>query len=312
MISVIVPTNRVGGLDVLVEGLRLQTYRDFELIVVDCLWNRRADAVAEKLENQPFRVLHVPPRENLFPTSCYQRCVNTGLVHARGEIVYFTCDYTFILPDCLERHASFHAQNPGPAALVGPFSQLEHPAVHKGFPGKFGPEWNQKWPSEEARAAGMNQYAKDYLSALEAQKLDAFMWSAYQSEFSEHHIADLGVMNVSSYISLPSGPSIPGVCNLKNDSFKLESLLTINGFDEDFDGAHFCQDYEMAERAGASGVKFNLDRDALVFILDMHDYMTIRASERSERANFKLFQQKQGKIVAANPSFNLREMRTNQ
>lgn len=158
----------------------------------------------------------------------------------------------------------------------------------------------------------MNRYARNYLDALKARKLNAFMWSAYKSKFNEVHIADLAVKNVSSYVSLPSGPSIPGICNLKNDSFKLESLLAINGFDEDFDGAHFCQDYEMAERAGASGVRFNHDREALVFILDMHDYMTIRASERGERANINLFQQKQGKNVVANPGFSLREMKANQ
>ena len=63
-ISVIVPTNRIGGLDILFESLKRQSFQDFELILADAIYQYRKNIVAETVRQYGFPVKHIEPSEN--------------------------------------------------------------------------------------------------------------------------------------------------------------------------------------------------------------------------------------------------------
>lgn len=72
-----------------IEFLNEQTFKDFELVVVDGLWHERRNEVAALKANFP--VLHGPPRQSciwvqkkMVAISCYR---NTGIVNTSGELI---------------------------------------------------------------------------------------------------------------------------------------------------------------------------------------------------------------------------------
>jgi GT2 family glycosyltransferase len=95
-VSVVIPTyNRVGGLQDVLNGLRRQTMRSFEVVVVN---GPSTDATAEYLDflGDAVRVLENPER-NL------SRSRNLGIAAAAGELVAFLDDDTIPDPRWLEQ-----------------------------------------------------------------------------------------------------------------------------------------------------------------------------------------------------------------
>lgn len=88
------------------EDLARQTmpFGDFELVLVDGLQRYRPEVL--ELHGYPFRVLHVPPKDS--PMVRDGRCSicaykNTGLAHARGQLVITADDACRMPPNYLER-----------------------------------------------------------------------------------------------------------------------------------------------------------------------------------------------------------------
>ena len=127
-VSVIVPTNRVGGLDLVFDSLRDQTFQDFELIISDGIYQHRKDVVAERARGVQYK--HVEPFDNPFPLNSYCRTVNTALAHADCELVVLLSDYTWVYPDCLSKHVEFHRSH-DKVAVSSPHRYLMLPPVHE-------------------------------------------------------------------------------------------------------------------------------------------------------------------------------------
>lgn len=90
--SVIVPTKR-GNLDVLIDALNNQEYRDFEVIIIDAGENRE-----ESLQKKcTFPVVYIND-----PSAGAVRARNIGIAHATGRIIAFTDDDCRPDPEWLE------------------------------------------------------------------------------------------------------------------------------------------------------------------------------------------------------------------
>lgn len=81
-------------LDKIIENLQRQTFRDFELIIVDLCYDHRMEYLdlAEKVD---FPLLHIPDKDSIFrDLSMIRICSarNTGLFYARGRNVIFSDD----------------------------------------------------------------------------------------------------------------------------------------------------------------------------------------------------------------------------
>ena len=291
-ISVIVTTNRIGGLDVLFESLRNQSYQNFELVLVDAIYSKRKDLVAEKAKQYNFIVKHIEPNKNTFPISNYCTSMNTGLCAAEGELVYFTCDYAYLDKDTLLTHAEFHSNNSVNYALMLPVSYygLDKDVISDKFPKdrQYGQlrtdsKYNLLVATEKEYVDAHDLWTDSYVNDLKSDLLDDILWSTFKQPFNKY-------TNVESYSDFnPANTNLDtrygdttnlvlqDMCCLKNDSFKLKFLLDANGFDETFDGTHGFQDTGLARRLHTlhSGM-FNAANKGGVKVLNIRYYLEPR------------------------------------
>lgn len=256
-ISVIVPTYRPGGLDVLFAGLQHQIFKDFELILVDMIAKYRRHLIQDMLScvDWNFNIKYVEPFDNTFPFASYAHMFNTGLSYAEGELVFITGDYIWLPPDCLQKHSDFHIQNSN-CACMAPHTYFELPEL-KNLPKWQSPEF------QDAKTPTRGSIKFTYYDDLERGAYDHVMWSLFKEpllsdprgkyEFSkEYEHVDLKYSMPSQWLGFEH-------VHFKNESFPLEAALDINGCDEDFNGSHSFQDTEFAERLSRHGLKWYHD-----------------------------------------------------
>jgi len=315
MISILVPTNRVGGLDVLFSGLANQTHKDFELVLIDDLRAFRGHLVHEYAREYGFECQHVGPYQvpqlecGMYEPGHYQRALNTGLAHARGDVCLVLCDYTYLAPDCLAAHAAFHAEN-RTRVLMGQVNCVDvKPLMHPGFPERYGwfamghdpaqhvdathaPSY-QPWMSGASRLGLMRDWLAAYVRDLDNGTLDRFMWSVFDVPVRP----DLDVKQYRVWQEgrgqLEPGPNHHQACYLKNDSIRTDSLLAIRGWDEEMDGCHGHQDSELAGRLEKKlSMEFWMDHSALAYMFDPHGIAIIRGMRKSEGHNLATYNAK--------------------
>lgn len=299
MISVIVPTNRVGGLDVLFAGLAQQTYHDFELLLVDNLGAHRKT----KGTYSSFTFRKVWPRNNPFPATAYSRSVNTGLEHARGETVVLLCDYSFLQKDCLATHAELQKNRPGPIHLDYDYCEL--PRLHPYFPG-----YHQAGVPEAEVEAATNAATDRYVADLEAGKLDMFMWSIFAEPFTSPEGLEI------TYRHRPCATRKKGDWNwmsCKNESLPTELFLELNGFDEAYDESHCYQDLEFSYRLRERGVEWQNGppETGLVTVVNPRPVLNVKRLGKPIAHNKRMCEltRAAGLRLPVNPEWSLRERR---
>jgi glycosyltransferase involved in cell wall biosynthesis len=239
-ISIVFPTMRIGGLDVVFSSLANQTFNDFELIFADNLYEYRKDIVKEYAKLFPsIKYKHVAPIKNIFPTHAYCHTINSAIAHASGEVILFTLDYRYFPPDCLQKHAAFHKSH---AENVGYAPASKFLATQKLKPGL---------PSY-----GFNAGYDDYILDLKAGKLQNYMWSIFEDEFGvvDHNPSswpelDRTVVGYDPKLDMGPGTEVsPMLIFMHAESVKTKLVLQANGMNEALDGAHSHQDIEFAHR----------------------------------------------------------------
>lgn len=247
-ISVVCPTNRIGGLDLLFESLEQQTHKDFELVLVDMLHKYRSERVAHEASERTFPITHIPPRDNPFPDVAYCAAMNTGIAHARGDTLVFLCDYSWLAPDCLATHAIVQSLQPGPVHLDYDYCDL--PPLKVGFPG-----YHQDGigGSDEGFVEALNATTDRYVADLKSGRLDRYMWSLFAQFPSAERIRELPVHHKHR----PCATRKDGDwnwCSFKNESFPTELFLKMNGLNELLDASHCYQDQEFSYRLRSLGI----------------------------------------------------------
>lgn len=133
-ISVLYVTKRMGGFDLLFSNLERQTFRDFELIIVDELYEWRRAPFSYHLTYVPvdFSVVHLPVigyGDGRQTTIC--RAHNIGYAACRGELVVLLQDYIWILPDGLERFWNAYHATQERMLITGHSTRVEgHPIAN--------------------------------------------------------------------------------------------------------------------------------------------------------------------------------------
>jgi glycosyltransferase involved in cell wall biosynthesis len=115
-ISVITVTYRgIERLQTQADALAAQTFRDFEWVIVDDHYAWHKETVAGFQIEVP--IVHIPPRE-VKPHQAWSSAMNTALLHANGELLYFMADSIILAdPKVLERFAYIYAKY-GPDVLI--------------------------------------------------------------------------------------------------------------------------------------------------------------------------------------------------
>ncbi len=304
MISVIVPTNRIGGMDLLFGSLERQTFKDFEVIVVDGLrhWRGLFDYLAGRNNPGKGAVAHVAPRDNPFPRVSYCQSVNSGIANALGETCVLFCDYTFAAPDCLATHAACQAAHAGPTHLDYNYSAL--PALKDGlsFYGQRTP------PDSPAYLAELNETTDRYVADLESGKLDPFMWSIFAEPQTQEMIDALEVTHRHRPCATREADDW-NWCSLKNESFPTELLLEMNGLNEALDESHCYQDQEFSYRLRARGIKWTNGpiETGMCTIVNPREVLNVKRLSKPIEHNMRLATGTPAERV--NPGWSLRDWR---
>lgn len=107
--SVVIPTyNRADLLPEAVQSVLKQTFRDFEVIVVDNCSTDNTPEVMKQFE-QNGQVRYIRNEQNM--ERAYSR--NVGFRNAKGEFLTLLDSDDILYPNCLEDAAAFAEQNPG-------------------------------------------------------------------------------------------------------------------------------------------------------------------------------------------------------
>lgn len=112
-ISIILPTKRYGGLNITFDGLGRQTYRDFEVIIIDDTPEDRSGECQRYADLYNLKVKCLRGKPNYWRSNrliCNAR--NTGLIHAEGELIVFMDDYIWVPPTFLQRHYETYKNTP--------------------------------------------------------------------------------------------------------------------------------------------------------------------------------------------------------
>lgn len=253
-ISIVVPTMRPGGLDILLKSLSKQTFKNFELIICDGIYKYRKDLISKIKDNYDFTIKHIEPTKNVFPISCASNAYNSGFINAEADIVLMITDYSYLPEDCVEKHVKFHKENPQEnIGYMCPHQYKSLPELNKDFPTYQNPEYQK------------------LVDDLDSGKFDSMMFSIFKDDFDiDPESLPLDSMgNADTKLFMPYGEGDQNSFNGKNESVKMEAILKINGWSEECDGTHSVQDNLFSDMLVKKlGLKWIVDATNKLYIIN--------------------------------------------
>lgn len=315
-ISVCLVTVRPGGLDVLLAGLKRQTFDDFEVVLVDALYERRIELVGDLFHTAKIPIIHTPPRQRVFPIDAVPQYRNTAIAKARGHLLLWLVDFSFVPAGCLAEHWGVWEHTRGEVAGMGAHVYVYPPSVSYELPDyapcrMFAP--NQAGGityeySEEATQA----YAYDVAGGF----YDKHMYSIFEvpleaPEQVEGLKLDPYFFQADPKLNGAVGGKLGGTFfHAKNEGVPRSLCVASNGFEEGYTG-HLYDDTDFGYRAEHAGLKWMLlDPSANVKIVNPRHFfphLVRLASTEEHRAVFDKRRVDSRHVRATNP-FSLEEL----
>lgn len=205
--------------------LRSQTYRDFELVLVDALWETRSDWF--ETHPQPFPVKHVPSRPNYWQERGRVGLgaqINRGFIWADGKYVWMGAENNLYPPHHLKLVSDIFRSGKVPVAWYGMADRFDRSKPLGACPGVD---------------FDLEGFTRDDIGEMD-HRASRFLGSA--PAISDcHHEWYYG------YSGIP-----------------LSVALAVNGFDELMDGIKSLQDCDMGSRIMRAGCQLQMHRDLYV------------------------------------------------
>lgn len=101
-VSLVQITNKPGGIDILRDNLRRQTFKDFEVVLIDELYDWREREVKDYLKEFNLKYVYTVPKDNNDVWN-FSKSMNAGLDVCAGEIIVSLQDYIWIPANGIER-----------------------------------------------------------------------------------------------------------------------------------------------------------------------------------------------------------------
>lgn len=258
-ISCILPTARddypiIGLKDTYVleptfKSLDLQTFRDFELIIVDALYPEKWNWIEDK-HGFPVKYIPIHPNHRFWIDRkrwgvCGQ--LNTALLYCEGELVVRLDDCCEFTDDYLQRFWDGYLKGTWPMAM--------HIRFLEGKPARLNKEYIEKG------------YEANYSINFEEDRIGTL-----KKIYGED-----GLVRDSRYpiVKARGGKMIgPPDWFYGYSSMSLEAALKVNGFNELFDGDKGQEDQEMGLRLSMAGYKNLFSLDVNHQIIE-HEHMPI-------------------------------------
>lgn len=263
--SIILPTARdnyaILGLEKIptltptIESLKTQTFKDFELIVVDALYEDRPKLFQGDLFNAsdlPFAVSHIPLENNSVFNHGYWRdqarwsvcgALNSGIIHAKGELLVRIDDCSEFGHDFLQRFWDGYRNGYFPMAM--------HIRYIGGVPALYNSNYIERMLKEGETHSNMDTLRKVYAEN------DLVRDTRYR------FVKDKGGAMIAPHNWYYGYSSVP-----------LKAALKINGYDELFDGDKSLEDVDFGSRLEMAGYKNKLHLDINHQVIE-HEHMPI-------------------------------------
>ena len=127
-VSVLYISNRFGGLDILKSSLDRQTFKDFELVFIDGLYDKRKHEVAEYFKESNYPVRHLPePKKPEGAIMALTFAINEGFRNCSGELLVLLQDFIYVPSTGIEKYFKIHQEKPK-AFITGISHQYYYPS----------------------------------------------------------------------------------------------------------------------------------------------------------------------------------------
>jgi len=271
-ISVLTIIYRPGYIDSMTEALRNQTFKDFEWILVDDLWEQRKEILKGYVDGS-LNLKHIPPREiKPYATTCL--ALNTGIIHAEGELIYLLADYMYPHPRALERHWEVYSKY-GPRVLIsGPLIDAIVASGRSVWDGA--PFENIAIKNDEGNIITYPEPTppisfplKDNFEEPTPENLISIFKETFKPAWPKTFPPDWRLGHISK-VSIDKNlfeNDNPDWFWGRNDSAPLEALLDVNGFNETFDGRRGGADADLGARLRKYGCRLLVDREVPCYML---------------------------------------------
>jgi hypothetical protein len=205
--------------------LAKQTFQDFELVLVDALWETRPDWFRDR--PQPFPVKHVPSRPNYWQERGRVGVVsqiNRGFIWADGKYVWMGAENNLYPPHFLKLASDTFRSGKLPVAWYGMADRFDRSKALGACPDV---------------SFDLEGFTRDDLGEMD-HRASRFLGSAPITSPCHHEW-------YYGYSGIP-----------------LTTALAVNGFDELMDGIKSLQDCDMGSRIVRAGCQLQMHRDLYV------------------------------------------------
>ena len=312
----------------MLDSLEKQTFRDFEYVICDALYDERKDEVEKLFKDYSFPIVYVKDKpwfhsdEEKFGTRPgLSSARNTGVMYSQGRLIVWHDDNSWLPPDWLSRHVKvFEAGFDGMAGMShGTYSSEALQEYRERYDEVGHLNWVPK--QQEDKRCGPCQVANKPCPHIEKKGERTFI-KDYREDYSGNVILvpDFDSGKNVEYNILPVG-WLYGT----NMSIRTEYILKINGFPEEFCGQMGSEDSFTTVCLQRAGAKLLLDKNCYVIhvsdehhkgmntIFDFTNNELLLMDGKMHFSNEKFVQNllfKEKARFRNNPQFNLREMRT--
>lgn len=317
-ISVVVITARPGGIDVLLRGLVKQQFdrNDFEVVLVDALYHRRREVVADAFSAAKIHLVHIPTRERIFPVDACPQARNAAIAKAHGELLLWTVDYTYLPENNLAEHWGVYEYFNKERTGMGAHKYLQLPSIAYEVP-KYAPVKMFTPNSELGVTYGYNESAsKAFITDLVTGFYDPYMYSIFAEPFGTQEVIELRedpeFFQVDPKLHGKIGATISGnFFHGKNETTTRDLAIAVNGFDESYTG-HLYDDTDFGHRLEHAGAKWILlDTSICAEIVNprhLFPHLIRRAALEAHRERYDARRSDSSCVVSGN-NYNLNDVK---
>jgi glycosyltransferase involved in cell wall biosynthesis len=264
----IIGLENVHVLQPTLRSLEKQSFRDFELIIVDALYPAKREWIEKRKWSFPIKYVPPHPNHRFWLDKGFwgvSEMLNTGILYAEGELIVRLDDCSEI-PDVNYLQKFWNAYQDGYFAL----------AMHTRYRGGKQAYYNEEYRREGYDIAREPPSRKDILLNFfkEGDPVRDTRWPTVEKQ---------GRMVA------------PPEWFYGFSSFSLEAALKVNGFNELFDGVKGQEDQDFGIRLSMAGYKniFLLDKD--LWVIEHEHLPCVVKSPEPFKCNYGLIQYEQVK-----------------
>jgi len=289
-ISICLSTKRYGGLDMIMGSLANQTYKNFELIICDAIYDERHEEVMEFADKLDLDVYHVKQNRSIEDHGFIAEARNNCMAYGTGEYYYQIDDFFWLEPNVLETHIMVmnHHKKSGPLLTCG--QMYSYHSYDIGDP---------KGKISTFKKLQMDRPPLTLIDKRYHHPINQIFTDYWREAIKKYEYIAVQVGTVNSWGFINSNFMVP-----------YEECYKINGYDEDYIG-HGFDETDFVARLAFNGVRLFIINNAVTHFMS-HPDRIFASPPSQERFENKVNGMRAGLLnVFANNTWNLKEQHEN-